>query len=64
YVRLIESEAQIFFRSSASVEACSISTGTAVMIRGVLAGSVDRLNPSLRSSEATIEILNLAPNKL
>ncbi|XP_026444634.1 protein TRIGALACTOSYLDIACYLGLYCEROL 2, chloroplastic-like isoform X2 [Papaver somniferum] len=36
-------------------EACGISTGTAVRIRGVTVGSVIRLNPSLKSIDAVIE---------
>ncbi|KAI3887102.1 hypothetical protein MKX03_004453 [Papaver bracteatum] len=37
-------------------EACGISTGTAVRIRGVTVGSVIRLNPSLKSIDAVIEV--------
>ncbi|KAI3995840.1 hypothetical protein MKX01_020375 [Papaver californicum] len=37
-------------------EACGISTGTAVRIRGVTVGTVIRLNPSLKSIDAVIEV--------
>ncbi|KAI3860389.1 hypothetical protein MKX03_032134 [Papaver bracteatum] len=37
-------------------KACGISTGTAVRIRGVTVGSVIRLNPSLKSKDAVIEV--------
>ncbi|KAI3860386.1 hypothetical protein MKX03_032131 [Papaver bracteatum] len=37
-------------------EACGISTGTAVRIRGVTVGSVIRLNSSLKSIDAVIEV--------
>ncbi|XP_014490647.1 protein TRIGALACTOSYLDIACYLGLYCEROL 2, chloroplastic [Vigna radiata var. radiata] len=37
-------------------QACGISTGTPVRIRGVTVGDVIRVNPSLRSIEAIVEI--------
>ncbi|KAK6116304.1 hypothetical protein DH2020_049931 [Rehmannia glutinosa] len=37
-------------------QACGISTGTPVRIRGVNVGNVVRVNPSLRSIEAVVEI--------
>lgn len=36
--------------------ACGISTGTPVRIRGVTVGNVIRVNPSLRSIEAVVEV--------
>lgn len=37
-------------------QACGISTGTPVRIRGVTVGNVIRVNPSLKSIEAVVEI--------
>lgn len=37
-------------------QACGISTGTPVRIRGVTVGNVIRVNPSLRSIEAVVEV--------
>ncbi|KVI03195.1 protein TRIGALACTOSYLDIACYLGLYCEROL 2, chloroplastic [Cynara cardunculus var. scolymus] len=37
-------------------QACGISTGTQVRIRGVTVGNVIRVNPSLRSIEAVVEV--------
>ncbi|KAF5798203.1 putative protein TRIGALACTOSYLDIACYLGLYCEROL 2 [Helianthus annuus] len=37
-------------------EACGISTGTQVRIRGVTVGNVIRVNPSLKSIEAVVEV--------
>ncbi|KAF3437821.1 hypothetical protein FNV43_RR20577 [Rhamnella rubrinervis] len=37
-------------------QACGISTGTPVRIRGVSVGNVIRVNPSLRSIEAVVEV--------
>lgn len=37
-------------------QACGICTGTPVRIRGVTVGNVTRVNPSLRSIEATVEV--------
>lgn len=48
-----------FRKYTATVEfsqACGISTGTPVRIRGVTVGDVIRVNPSLKSIEAVVEI--------
>lgn len=37
-------------------QACGISTGTPVRIRGVTVGNVIRVNPSLKSIEAAVEV--------
>ena len=37
-------------------QACGISTGTPVRIRGVAVGNVIRVNPSLKSIEAVVEV--------
>ena len=37
-------------------QACGISTGTPVRIRGVTVGNVIRVNPSLKSIEAEVEV--------
>lgn len=37
-------------------QACGISTGTPVRIRGVTVGNVIRVNPSLKSIEAVVEV--------
>lgn len=37
-------------------QACGICTGTPVRIRGVSVGNVIRVNPSLKSIEATVEV--------
>lgn len=37
-------------------QACGISTGTPVRIRGVTVGNVIRVNPSLRNIEAVVEV--------
>lgn len=37
-------------------QACGISTGTPVRIRGVNVGNVVRINPSLRNIEAVVEV--------
>ena len=37
-------------------QACGICTGTPVRIRGVNVGSVIRVNPSLNSIEAVVEV--------
>ncbi|XP_042509985.1 protein TRIGALACTOSYLDIACYLGLYCEROL 2, chloroplastic-like [Macadamia integrifolia] len=37
-------------------QACGISTGTPVRIRGVTVGNVIRINPSLKSIEAVVEV--------
>lgn len=37
-------------------QACGISTGTQVRIRGVTVGNVIRVNPSLKSIEAVVEV--------
>ena len=41
-------------------QACGIRTGTPVRIRGVNVGNVIRINPSLKSNEAVVEV-SLAP---
>lgn len=38
-------------------QACGIATGTPVRIRGVTVGDVIRVNPSLRSIEAVVEVI-------
>lgn len=40
-------------------QACGICTGTPVRIRGVTVGNVIRINPSLKSIEAVVEVRNM-----
>lgn len=42
-------------------QACGISTGTPVRIRGVTVGNVIRVNPSLQSIEAVVEVCLMIP---
>lgn len=39
-------------------QACGITTGTPVRIRGVTVGNVIRVNPSLKNIEAVVEVSN------
>lgn len=41
-------------------QACGISTGTPVRIRGVTVGNVIRVNPSLKNIEAVVEVCFMA----
>lgn len=42
-------------------QACGISTGTPVRIRGVTVGNVIRVNPSLKNIEAVVEVCLSVP---
>lgn len=54
----IRSKFRKYFAVFEFSEACGICTGTPVRIRGVNVGNVIRVNPSLKSVEAVVEVCN------